>query len=96
MADLHYWRIVETSEDETIAPNMPPELTMLATGDVLADINTMKEKATEGAWKNPIIQLIKSSRYGEETMEDGKDKYRYHDLVMSVGVNNPDLLAEYP
>lgn len=97
MPDLTYWRIIETT-DEDFAPNldMKPELTMLATGDLLDDIKTMLEQAQAGPWKHPGIQLLQSSSYGEESTEDGKDKYRQHSLVMSLAVHGPEILREYP
>jgi len=98
MADLHYWKVFEGTDADTLLPDadLKPEITMLATGDVLDDINTMRQRATEEKWEKPVIQLFKSGSYGEETMEDGKDKYRCHTLVMSLAVNHPGLLAEYP
>lgn len=101
MADLHYWRIVESTDadDRSMAEagtDVPTEVTMLATGDVLADINTMTDKATDGPWQKPLLQFLKSSSYGDEPAEDGKDKYRTHCLVMSIVVSAPEVLAEYP
>ena len=98
MADLHYWRLIEVTGDDGLiaSKDLLPEVTMLATGDVLADINTMQAKAEAGPWKQSLIQLLESSSHGDEPAEDGKDQYRAHTLVMTVDVVTPEILAEYP
>ena len=96
MADLNYWRLVETTEEEKEFTGPVLEVTMLATGDVLADIQAMTSQAKGLDMKNPIITLWQSTGHGEEKHEDGKDKYRAHTLVMSVEIGDTNLLAEYP
>ena len=97
MSDTYYWKLYETADRDLISDEeLLPEVTMLATGDLLQDINTMRQTAAEGPWRFPVIQFYRSSGYGDEFHEDGKDKYRAHQLVISLTVHAPEVLQDYP
>lgn len=97
MADLSYWRLVDAEDQET-APTGGPilEVTMLATGDVLADIQAMHQQTQGLSMKIPVAELWQSGSHGSEKLEDDKDRFRLHTLVMQVRIRDTELLAQYP
>ena len=91
MADLNYWRLADT-EEEKVDPTGGPilEVTMPATGDVLADIQAMHQQAQDLGMKHPVAGLWQSGSHGSE------NRFELHTLVMQVSVQDSELLASYP
>ena len=89
MADLNYWRLVHNKEDIIPADSPIRELTMPATGDVLADVQALHQPATDMGMKQPVAQLWQYDDHGE-------DRFQFHNLVMQVSVQDSKLLAQYP
>ncbi len=97
MADLNYWRLADTDVNE-MAPTEGPilEVTMEATGDVLADIQAMHRQAQDLGMKYPVAGLWQSGSHGSEKLEGGEGRFQLHTLVMQVSVQDSELLASYP
>lgn len=96
MPDIHYWRLCDADDVAAGKGELKEAVTMLATGDVLADLQSLAAQADAGPWTNPFIALFVSTSHGEEKHKDGKDMYRAHTLIMRVAVENSGLLAAYP
>lgn len=91
MADLNYWRLVDTEDDKIDTTSGPIlEVTMPATGDVLADVQAMHQQAQSLGMKHPVAGLWQSGSHGSDS------RFELHTLVMQVSVQDSELLASYP
>ena len=82
MPDLTYFMVAPQEPEAGSIDNFPQSyLTMLATGDDDADYEAMEEQAREVGMKDAlVIGKWRSSSSGEKQHEDGKDKFRAHEL----------------